>query len=58
MSDNEIKLTDTNNTTVNGIPFPQTPKPQVLKENFASIEINTGDVIHSDNHNFNTDKDD
>lgn len=50
MSDNEIKLTNTNNTTVDGTSFPQTPKPQVLNENFSSIEINTGDIIHSDNH--------
>lgn len=47
MSDNEIKLTDTNNKTSNGIPFPQTPKPQVIKENFAYIEIN------SNNNNIN-----
>ena len=40
MSDNEIKLTNKNNTTKNGTQFPSTPKPQVLKENFASVELN------------------
>ena len=40
MSDKEIKLTLTGNKTSNGTSFPPTPKPQVLKENFASVELN------------------
>lgn len=40
MSDDEIKLTTTNNTTSNGTPFPETPKPQVLTEQFSRNEVN------------------
>lgn len=63
MSDNEIKLTNADTTTVNGVSFPQTPPPQVLNENFASIEINNDGFNHGfnygqiNNNNFNTDKD-
>lgn len=40
MSDDEIKLTTTNNTTSNGTPYPETPKPQILKEHFSFVELN------------------
>jgi hypothetical protein len=40
MSDDDIKLTTTNNTTSNGTPFPETPKPQVLTEQFSRNEVN------------------
>ena len=53
MSD-EIKLTTTNNTTSRGVPFPETPKPQVLKENFASVELNN----YNQNNNNNNSKQD
>lgn len=49
MSD-EIKLTTTNNITSKGVQFPETPKPQVLKENFASVELNN----YNQNNNSNT----
>lgn len=58
MSDNEIKLTNTNNTTVDGTPFPETPKPQVLNESFSSITVNNGDIIHNDSQNYKTDTND
>ena len=60
MSDSEIKFTNADDTTIDGISFPQTPKPQVLKENFASIEINNDGFSHGHNYdsNFNADKDD
>lgn len=40
MSDKEIKLTSKNNSTINGKPFPPTPKPRVLIEKFASVKLN------------------
>lgn len=38
MSNNndEIKLTTTNNTTSDGQPFPETPKPQIITETFTT----------------------
>ena len=53
MSDNEIKLTTTDNTTSNGVSFPETPKPQVLKENFASVELNNYNQHNNNNNNNN-----
>ena len=51
-NNNEIKLTTTNNTTSNGTPFPTTPPPQVLKENFASVELtNTKQARNSNGNN-------
>lgn len=38
MSEDEIKLTTKNNETSKGKKFPETPGPQILKENFSSFE--------------------
>lgn len=56
MSDNEIKLTTTNNTTNSGMPFPTTPRPQVLKENFASVELNNHNQTRAQENNNNDNK--
>ena len=53
MSDNEIKLTTTNNTTNNGTPFPSTPQPQVLMEYFASVELNNQNQIRTQTNSNN-----
>ncbi len=38
MSEDGIKLTTKNNETSKGKKFPETPGPQILKENFSSLE--------------------
>ena len=49
MSDDEIILTTTDNITSTGVPFPETPKPQIIRENFASYEINTSNENENQN---------
>lgn len=51
MSNNndEIKLTTTNNTTSDGQPFPETPKPQIVTETFATYA--PSDNNNNDNNN-------
>lgn len=51
MSDDEIKLTTTNNTTSGGVKFPETPRPQVFTENFTSVKLSNGNENHQTNNN-------
>lgn len=50
-NDNEIKLTKTNNTTSNGVPFPSTPKPQILTESFSSVQLNNPNKSNTNPNN-------
>ena len=49
MSNDEIVLTTTDNMTSNGIVFPETPRPQIIRENFASYELNTSNENNNKN---------
>lgn len=53
MSDDEIKLTNTNNTTSGGVQFPTTPRPQVFSENFNSVNLSNTNENHQTNNNDN-----
>ena len=41
-NEEEIKLTQ---TTINGIPLPQTPKPEVINESFDLIKNSNVNII-------------
>lgn len=53
MSENEIKLTTTDNKTSSGIPFPETPKPQIIKEQFSRIKTSNPNTEHNSDPNNN-----
>lgn len=51
MSDDEIKLTTTSNTTSDGIPFPETPQPAILNEQFSRVYFEYSSENKNNNNN-------
>ena len=48
-NDDEVKLT-TDNITTDGVSFPDTPKPQVITETFASYTLNNNQNNNPNNN--------